>query len=172
MYKVNEIKELIRALDNSSLEELEIRGENKTKLLLKKTASAVSVPSKQKQEGGQTGNREEQVSSPVSEQSQETAKAPAVAPQETETKTEADMSHLGKITSPMVGTFYSAPSPEEGPYVKEGDNVKKDSIVCIVEAMKLMNELEAEIDGEIVEILVENGELVEYGQPLFLVKEA
>lgn len=72
----------------------------------------------------------------------------------------------------MVGTFYSAPNPESPAFVKVGDQVGEESIVCIVEAMKLFNEIEAEVTGEIVEILVENGELVEYGQPLFLVKEA
>ena len=74
------------------------------------------------------------------------------------------------ITSPMVGTFYAAPSPESPPYVKVGDKVTEESVVCIVEAMKLMNEIEAEVKGEIVEVLVENGQLVEYGQELFLVK--
>ena len=78
--------------------------------------------------------------------------------------------NLHKITSPMVGTFYGSSSPEEDPYIKVGDKVSKDSIVCIVEAMKLFNEIEGEVSGEIVEILVENGQLVEYGQPLFLVK--
>jgi acetyl-CoA carboxylase biotin carboxyl carrier protein len=77
---------------------------------------------------------------------------------------------LHKITSPMVGTFYSAPSPDADVYVTPGSKVSKDSIVCIVEAMKLFNEIEAEINGEIVEVLVSNGQLVEYGQPLFLVK--
>ncbi len=72
----------------------------------------------------------------------------------------------------MVGTFYSSPNPESPAFVKVGDQVGEESIVCIVEAMKLFNEIEAEVTGEIVEILVENGELVEYGQPLFLVKEA
>lgn len=72
----------------------------------------------------------------------------------------------------MVGTFYSSPNPESPAFVKVGDQVSEESIVCIVEAMKLFNEIEAEVTGEIVEILVENGELVEYGQPLFLVKEA
>lgn len=67
----------------------------------------------------------------------------------------------------MVGTFYASPSPENPAYVKIGDKVSKDSIVCIIEAMKLFNEIEAEVNGEIVEILVENGQLVEYGQPLF-----
>ena len=79
-------------------------------------------------------------------------------------------SDLHKITSPMVGTFYASPSPDADAYVKAGSKVSKDSIVCIVEAMKLFNEIEAEVNGEIVEILVKNGQLVEYGQPLFLVK--
>ena len=70
----------------------------------------------------------------------------------------------------MVGTFYAASSPEVAAYVQPGDKVAKESIVCIVEAMKLFNEIEAEVSGEIVEILVKDGQLVEYGQPLFLVK--
>lgn len=74
------------------------------------------------------------------------------------------------ITSPIVGTFYRSPSPEAGPFVNIGTHVSPDTIVCIVEAMKLMNEIQAETAGEIVEILVENGQPVEYGQPLFGVK--
>jgi len=72
--------------------------------------------------------------------------------------------------SPMVGTFYQSPSPDLPAYVKVGDKVGNETIVCIVEAMKLFNEIEAEVQGEIVEVLVKDGELVEYGQPLFLVK--
>src|SRR5699024_5921318 len=75
-----------------------------------------------------------------------------------------------EIVSPMVGTFYKAPSPESEPYVKVDSQVNENSIVCIVEAMKLFNEIEAEVSGKIVEILVQDGELVEYGQPLFRVK--
>ncbi len=82
----------------------------------------------------------------------------------------ADTSNLHKITSPMVGTFYQSPSPDQDVYVKVGSKVSEGSIVCIVEAMKLFNEIEAEVNGEIVEILVKDGQLVEYGQPLFLVK--
>lgn len=78
---------------------------------------------------------------------------------------------LHLITSPIVGTFYRSPAPDKDPYVKEGSNVSPDSIVCIIEAMKLMNEIEAEISGEIVKILVENGQSVEYGQPLFEIKK-
>ncbi len=75
-----------------------------------------------------------------------------------------------KIVSPMVGTFYQAPSPEADPYVEVGDAVEEDTVVCIIEAMKVMNEIKAEMTGKIVEILVNNGEAVEYGQPLFLVE--
>jgi len=75
-----------------------------------------------------------------------------------------------EITSPMIGTFYSSPSPDSDPFMAVGDRVGDDSVVCIIEAMKVMNEIKAECSGEIVEILVENGEPVEYGQPLFLVK--
>ncbi|MDO6450821.1 acetyl-CoA carboxylase biotin carboxyl carrier protein, partial [Oceanobacillus profundus] len=76
-----------------------------------------------------------------------------------------------EIVSPMVGTFYAASSPENDPFVTRGSSVETNTVVCIVEAMKLFNEIEAEISGEIVEVLVENGELVEYGQPLFRVKK-
>jgi acetyl-CoA carboxylase biotin carboxyl carrier protein len=77
---------------------------------------------------------------------------------------------LIEITSPMVGTFYHAPSPEDAPFSSVGDDLEEDSVVCIVEAMKVMNEIRAECRGSIVELLVENGEPVEFGQPLFLVK--
>lgn len=74
-----------------------------------------------------------------------------------------------KVLSPFVGTFYRAPSPEADPYVKEGQVIRKGDVLCIVEAMKLMNEIESEISGKIVSCLAENGQPVEYGEPLFLV---
>ena len=74
------------------------------------------------------------------------------------------------ITSPMVGTFYRAPSPDSDPFTDAGAKVSADSVVCIIEAMKVMNEIQAEIVGTVTEVLVENGEAVEYGQPLFKVK--
>ncbi|HEX6590317.1 MAG TPA: acetyl-CoA carboxylase biotin carboxyl carrier protein [Longimicrobiales bacterium] len=77
-----------------------------------------------------------------------------------------------EITSPMVGTFYRAPSPEAPPYVEIGSQVRKGQTLCILEAMKLMNELEAEVDGTIRAILVENMDPVEFGQPLFLIEPA
>ena len=78
---------------------------------------------------------------------------------------------LHKITSPIVGTFYRSPGPEKEPYVKEGSKVTPESVVCIVEAMKLMNEIQAEISGEVVRVYVENGEPVEFGQALFGIKK-
>jgi acetyl-CoA carboxylase biotin carboxyl carrier protein len=78
---------------------------------------------------------------------------------------------LFKITSPIVGTFYRSPGPDKAAYVSEGSNVSPETTVCIVEAMKLMNEIQAEVSGEIVKIYVENGQPVEYGQPLFGVRK-
>ncbi|MCA1624427.1 MAG: acetyl-CoA carboxylase biotin carboxyl carrier protein [Acidobacteria bacterium] len=103
--------------------------------------------------------------------------APQATQTRTETKTETTIAEIAtdedlyKITSPIVGTFYRSPSPDKEPYVKEGSNVSPDTIVCIVEAMKLMNEIEAEVSGEVVKIYVENGQPVEYGQPLFGIRK-
>jgi acetyl-CoA carboxylase biotin carboxyl carrier protein len=75
------------------------------------------------------------------------------------------------IKSPMVGTFYRAPSPETGPFVQVGDAVRPETVLCIIEAMKVMNEIQAETSGTITEVLVENGQSVEYGQPLFRIRK-
>lgn len=75
------------------------------------------------------------------------------------------------ITSPMVGTFYSASSPDSDPFVKIGDKVKSGDVLCIIEAMKLMNEIESEFNGEVIEVLVKDGDMVEYGTPIFKIKE-
>ncbi|MFC4738083.1 acetyl-CoA carboxylase biotin carboxyl carrier protein [Bacillus daqingensis] len=162
MLKIQEIRELIKLIDDSSIDEFKYE-QNGAKVSLKK-------------HGGQTV----QASSPAPQQKEAPAPQPAPAPapekqSAPEPKAEApqtgsDQEGTYKITSPMVGTFYSSPSPDSDPYVAEGDTVKKDSVVCIVEAMKLMNEIEAEVNGRIVKVLVENGELVEYGQELFLVE--
>ena len=99
------------------------------------------------------------------------------APLQPVTETEKEVikpeidTNLETINSPMVGTLYMAPSPSSPPFVKKGDAVGKEDIVCTLEAMKLFNEIEADIEGEIVDILVENGQLVEYGEPLFTVKQ-
>ncbi|MBJ22816.1 MAG: acetyl-CoA carboxylase, biotin carboxyl carrier protein [Deltaproteobacteria bacterium] len=91
--------------------------------------------------------------------------AEAPAPQEAEAPSEAE-----GINSPMVGTFYRSSSPDADPFVRVGDRVEEGTVVCILEAMKVMNEIQAEKSGEIAEVLVENGEPVEFGQPLFLLR--
>jgi acetyl-CoA carboxylase biotin carboxyl carrier protein len=93
---------------------------------------------------------------------QATAPTPAPAPAE----------ELHIVKSPIVGTFYSAPSPDAPPFVNPGDTVREGQVLCIVEAMKLMNEIEADASGEVVGILAENGQPVEYGQPLFSIRSA
>lgn len=166
MFKVNELRELIRAVDHSSVEELIVK-DDKVKIEIRKKGTQAVI-----QEVAAPAPVVAPVASaPVVEaapapvaKEEPKAEAPAAAPV-------ADDADLHKITSPMVGTFYSSPSPDAAAYVQKGDKVKEDTVVCIVEAMKLMNELEAEVDGEIVEVLAENGQLVEYGQPLFLVKK-
>jgi acetyl-CoA carboxylase biotin carboxyl carrier protein len=82
----------------------------------------------------------------------------------------AAVAHLVTVEAPMVGTFYRASAPDAAPFVHEGDIVKEGQVLCIIEAMKLMNEIEAKMAGRIAKILVENGQPVEYGQPLFLVE--
>jgi acetyl-CoA carboxylase biotin carboxyl carrier protein len=94
--------------------------------------------------------------------------APAAAPGEPPAAP-VEEGNIALINSPMVGTFYTSPSPEAGPFVKVGDHVGPDTTVCIVEAMKVFNEIPAETSGKIIAVLVENGEPVEYGQPLFKV---
>ena len=85
-------------------------------------------------------------------------------------ESEEDIQRLITITCPIVGTFYRAPSPDAPPFADAGTRVKKGQVICIIEAMKLMNEIESELDGVIVRALVENGQPVEYGEPLFLVE--
>jgi acetyl-CoA carboxylase biotin carboxyl carrier protein len=97
--------------------------------------------------------------------------APAGEPAKAAAETPAPAKNLIEIKSPMVGTFYRAPGPDADPYVQAGSTVGKGQVLCIIEAMKLMNEIEAEFPCRIVEILVENGQPVEYNQPLFRVEK-
>ena len=115
---------------------------------------------------------------PIMQAVQTVPASPAAALQSSvETKAETIVSDippeedLYQITSPIVGTFYRSPSPDKEPYVQEGSKVSPETTVCIVEAMKLMNEIQAEVSGEVVKIYVENGQPVEYGQPLFGIRK-
>ncbi len=152
MYSVEEIKELLSAFDASKATALDIQlSENEFISLRQKTAKpaapAVCTTTVQTMPAVQ-----------------EVQAAPAAAEQA------APVQDGTPIESPMVGVFYSAPSPDSDPYVTVGSTVKKGDVVCLIEAMKLMNEVTAEKSGTITEICVENGQVVEYGQPLFLIK--
>ncbi|WEG14314.1 acetyl-CoA carboxylase biotin carboxyl carrier protein [Pullulanibacillus sp. KACC 23026] len=156
--KIEDIREIIKLVDESSIEEFEFE-ENGAKMLLKKRSTG-------------TGTVQLQAApAPVVQPQAVTAgQAPSapVAQQAQQDEVESDKLH--KIVSPMVGTFYASSSPDSEPFVKPGTKVSTDTVVCIVEAMKLFNEIEADVKGVIKEVLVENGQLVEYGQPLFLVE--
>lgn len=93
--------------------------------------------------------------------------APVQAAASVQGAPEAVETSYQEVKSPMVGVFYSAPSPDSEPFVSEGNRVKKGDVLCVIEAMKLMNEVNAESDGTVVEVCVENGQVVEYGQTLF-----
>lgn len=165
MLKIQEIRELIKLVDQSNIEEFVYELDGSKIQMKKRGANEQQVVSKvvtveQPKPEVQVVQANPQ---PVVEQQKAVEPVVQTAPVSNE--------NLHKIVSPMVGTFYSAPSPDADPYVKVGDKVTESSIVCIVEAMKLFNEIEAEVNGEIVEVLVQNGQLVEYGQPLFLVKQ-
>ncbi|WP_394232914.1 acetyl-CoA carboxylase biotin carboxyl carrier protein [Niallia oryzisoli] len=168
MLKVQEIRELIKLIDHSKIEEFSFEHEGSKIKMKKNTGGSVSVVKTVEQPAEKSVV--EAVQKPVVQEApveKVVAVKTEVEPEKTESLAATD---LHKITSPMVGTFYQSPTPDSDAYVKVGSKVTKDSIVCIVEAMKLFNEIEAEVEGEIVEILVNNGQLVEFGQPLFLVK--
>ncbi|QHT60439.1 acetyl-CoA carboxylase biotin carboxyl carrier protein [Paenibacillus lycopersici] len=158
MFKLSEIKELIKLVDGTSVHELEIENDG-ARLMIRKPGKTEVVNIQQAAPIVPTYTQAPQ---PQAEAPAAGQQAPAAQP--------AAKSNYHQIVSPMVGTFYRASSPDKPPFVNVGDRINDKSIVCILEAMKLMNELEAEVRGEIVEILVENGQLVEFGQPLFLVK--
>ncbi len=168
MFKVQELREIIKLVDGSSIDEFVYENDG-AKIKLKKNNGVLTEVIVPKKEVVTAAPAVEQA--PVQEV--QATPAPKAVEPAVEVKAAAPVvedASLHKITSPMVGTFYQAPSPDSPAYVKVGDKVGEETIVCIVEAMKLFNEIEAEIKGEIVEVLVKDGQLVEYGQPLFLVK--
>ncbi len=161
--KVQEIREIIKLINQTTINEFEFEQEGTKIKIIKSTGLENDIQTTDVPVPAATAVQ------PELKQEYQTEKIREEKPQVAEQKAEQP-TNLHKITSPMVGTFYESSSPEEDPYIKIGDKVKKDTVVCIVEAMKLFNEIEAEVSGEIVEVLVENGQLIEYGQPLFLVK--
>lgn len=142
--EIKKLKEFIKFMEDNDLNELEVEEEGK-RIRLKKNSSeqpAVVLP------------------------------APSQVPAAAALEDGATTANTLEIKSPMVGTFYTAPSPGAKPYVEIGSHIKSGDIVCIVEAMKLMNEIKAEVGGKVVQILVQSGEPIEFGQTLFTIEPA
>ncbi len=138
-----EFKNIVKDMEESNLSELSIEFPDGTKISLKKDNLPKNMPVQN------VVLSEDKIEQPKIE------------------KTEVEEENYRIIKSPMVGTFYSKPSPSSESFVTVGQKIKKGDILCIVEAMKLMNEIESEFDGEIAEILVKDGEMVDYNKPLF-----
>ena len=163
----NGIKELIESVNSSDIAYFEYKtNDGHIKMDKSLTRSLTETPSK---EIVKNEVKEEVVTAKTeSFSNNETVISQPVSQEKTKVSEDED---LYIVKSPMVGTFYTSPSPDNAPFVSVGDTVKTSSILCIIEAMKLMNEIESEVSGTIKEILVKNGEMVEYGQPLFKIKE-
>lgn len=162
MIDLDFVQKLIQTVDESSIDNVEIE-RGGTRIRVSKTPDGVSYaagPPPPTSIGAPPANAGAGDSNPSSGSSAPTA-APGEAPRDDD---------WVEITSPMVGTFYRAASPGADPFTDVGERISEGATLCIIEAMKLMNELEAEIEGTVREVLVENGEPVEYGQPLFRVE--
>jgi len=150
---IKQIQELIRFVAKSGVNEVAIEQQD-FKITIKtnqvQTIVNATVP-------------QAPVAAPVLPQAQPVAAAPAAAPAE-------DTSNYITVKSPMIGTFYRSASPDKPLFVNVGDEIKTGTVICIIEAMKLFNEIESEVSGRIVKILVDNASPVEYDQPLFLVE--
>ncbi len=144
-----EVRRLVNLMETKDLAEVEIELEGKRVRVVRSVPGAMSAM-------------------PVAAFAQPVAPAPAPA---AAAEVDAAPAKRGvEIPSPMVGTFYRSPGPDAAPFVEVGDRIGVETVVCIIEAMKVMNEIKAEVEGEILEILVQNGEPVEFGQPLFLIR--
>lgn len=148
---IRKVKKLIELLESSDIDELEIReGEESVRL------------SRHDRSGGQPMIVHQ---SPMAAPAMAAAAAPASAP----AADEAPSFDGHVVTAPMVGTFYMAPSPGAKPFIEVGKRVQSGDTLCIIEAMKILNQIEADVDGVVTDVLVENGQPVEFGQPLFVI---
>ena len=146
---IKEIKEMINLMNENNLVEFEVEKDG-MRIRLKKTGS-----------GGEAYH------GPIVVERQSTQ---AQAAQKQEQGAEERPEKAVEIKAPMVGTFYRAPSPESSPFVEIGQVIEPGQVICIIEAMKLMNEIKSEIKGKVIEVLVDNAEPVEFGQPMFLIE--
>lgn len=151
---IKEIKEMITLMNENNLLELEIEKEG-MRIRLKKESP---------------GNGKDSTQSQIHTMPQFSVSQETIAAQQA--RKDDTFKNLIEIKSPMVGTFYRSPSPDSPPFIEVGQNLDLGQVVCIIEAMKLMNEIKSEIRGRVIEVLVENGHPVEFGQPLFLIEPA
>ena len=147
--ELEDLKEIIELLKETDITELQVEKDGtKVKIKREKYLQSIEIPAHRP--------------SVVSAQETQVREVVAEEPEQ----------RLITITSPIVGTFYRCPSPEAASFIEIGQTVKKGQVLCLIEAMKLMNEIECEVDGTVVKALVDNGQAVEYGEPLFLVEPA
>lgn len=155
---IKELKEMINLMEEHGLSELEVEKEG-LKIRLKRGPSGEIVP--------------ESVSYPASAPSISSREIPTLSPVGQQmARDTAETENVVIVRSPMVGTFYTAPSPDAPPYVEKGKRVAVGDVLCIIEAMKLMNEIKSDVSGLLLDILVENGQPVEFDQPLFKIQKA
>jgi acetyl-CoA carboxylase biotin carboxyl carrier protein len=157
---LKEIRELIEVLKDTEVSELELERAG-TRIRIRMGGPHGYVVEAAQPAPQAAAPREEAPSAPSS---------PAAGQEQAEA--EAHPTNVVVVTSPIVGTFYRSPSPDAPSYVEVGDMVKKGQVICIIEAMKLMNEIEAETSGKVVKILADNAQPVEYGEPLFHIEPA
>jgi acetyl-CoA carboxylase biotin carboxyl carrier protein len=162
--ELKEIQQLIKFVSSSGVDEVEIEQKD-FKLSIKKTAKTETI----------TVAAPPQIQAQVPSIPQAMPAAPAApAPQAQDSSAAAPEASaddkLVAIKSPMIGTFYRSPSPDKPPFINVGDNITKGQVSCIIEAMKLFNEIESEIEGKVVKVLVDDATPVEYDQPLFLIE--
>lgn len=162
---IRKVKKLIELLEESGISEIEIHeGEESVRISRGSTAvapqAAYTIP--------QAPAPEPIVTAPANEP----AKAHMAAADNSVSASDDYSGEGHVINSPMVGIFYTSPSPEEPVFVNKGDTVKAGEVICIIEAMKIMNQIESDADGKLLRVLVENGEAVEYGQPLFVLEKS
>ncbi|WP_141432172.1 acetyl-CoA carboxylase biotin carboxyl carrier protein [Bacillus sp. 03113] len=156
MLNLHELKEVISMMNESHIQKLYVEHDG-TKVLIDKTNHPLSESVIQPKKEMEALPQEKTVEPVLKTEEKDTSAAP--------------QDQIHQIVSPMVGTFYSRPDEGSEPYIKIGDIVDEGKVVCLIEAMKLFNEVESEIKGEVVEVLVKDGQVVEYGQALFLIKQ-
>ncbi|MEG1256288.1 acetyl-CoA carboxylase biotin carboxyl carrier protein [Clostridium sp.] len=164
------IERLIKLINDSNLKELELE-EAGLRIRMSKNDSSKVIYTDDKQDINRSITMENSVvktTNPINQDTQVNLKSEYNIDEVTSVDKSLDECFI--VKSPMVGTFYSSPTEDGEPYVKVGDTVSKGSTICIVEAMKLMNEIECEIDGTIAQVFVENGEVVEFGQPIMAIR--